>query len=182
MPVVRGQFRLSETAQTPKPQNDMKYATPGSVSHGTLRPEDLLQTFAEEIKHQLNRNADLPLSFRQRLCDLADTALDCWLGDGETLDPEKAELIDDLLNASLPDALQEFAPPHFYFGAHPGDGADFGFWLNECALQDFDGLKVNDTSEVPNDYVGEVLHVNDHGNMTLYASEIGKLREIWAVV
>ncbi|MGH8674178.1 MAG: hypothetical protein ACREVG_07705, partial [Burkholderiales bacterium] len=46
--------------------------------------------------------------------------------------------------------------------AFSGDGADFGYWLQD--MTDFDGLRVNDTSEVPSDYSGEVLHVNDHGN------------------
>jgi len=35
---------------------------------------------------------------------------------------------------------------------------------------------------VPADYCGEVLHVNDHGNATLYAAERGQLSEVWSVV
>lgn len=49
-------------------------------------------------------------------------------------------------------------------------------------VDDFDGLRVSDLSEVPDDYTGEVLHVNDHGNMTLYACTDGECSEVWSVV
>ena len=83
---------------------------------------------------------------------------------------------------ALFDALEAYCLPYFYFGAHPGDGADYGYWLSDEWEQGFDGLKVSDTSEVPRDYTGEVLLVNDHGNMTLYACTRGRLREVWAIV
>jgi hypothetical protein len=83
---------------------------------------------------------------------------------------------------SLIDALNEYAPAHFFFGTHPGDGSDFGYWLSDGFADDFDGLKVSDTSEVPRGYSGEVLLVNDHGNMTLYAYSRGRGREVWAIV
>lgn len=89
------------------------------------------------------------------------------------------------LNETLFDALQEFAAPYFYFGAHPGDGCDYGFWLVEDVAQqveDNGGLNVSDTSDVPADYSGEVLHVNDHGNPTLYHADKGHLTEIWSLV
>jgi hypothetical protein len=90
---------------------------------------------------------------------------------------DASEVLSDLFNA-----LNEFAPAYGYFGAHPGDGADYGFWLHEDWEQDFDGLKVDDTSEVPSDYSGEVLHVSDHGNPTLYVANAGVLTEVWALV
>ena len=70
---------------------------------------------------------------------------------------------------SLFDALGEYAPEGFYFGAHPGDGCDYGYWLSEEFTAEFDGLKVQDLSEVPTGYAGEVLVVNDHGNTSLYS-------------
>ncbi len=32
------------------------------------------------------------------------------------------------VNEKIWDVMQELAPEGCYFGAHPGDGADFGYW------------------------------------------------------
>ena len=95
-----------------------------------------------------------------------------WRSEDASFDLE--ELFDILGNHSL---------PYFSFGSHPGDGAAYGWWLDESFPDDcFDGLKVSDTSEVPRGYTGEVLHVNDHGNCTLYTANRGRLHMVWAVV
>lgn len=93
---------------------------------------------------------------------------------------------DDLLD-SLIQHLNEYAPAYCYFGAHEGDGSDFGFWVDHFAIEeDIESgelLSVSDLSEIPANHVGDVLLVNDHGNMSLHF--IGKddvLRERWAVV
>lgn len=83
---------------------------------------------------------------------------------------------------ALFDALDHYALPGFYFGAHPGDGSDYGYWLSESFVEDFDELKVADLSEVPKGYRGSLLHVNDHGNVSLYTASRGRLREVWAIV
>lgn len=81
---------------------------------------------------------------------------------------------------------QGYAPDYCYFGAHPGNGSDFGFWLCEDWQQmarDDGVLFVNDMSEVPDSYRGMACHVNDHGNATLYnITPNGKPHEIWGVV
>lgn len=153
----------------------MKYASFGTVSSGTMRTEDLLGSLSAELDYQIKRQ---PRSFKRRelrkLINEADRVR-LWV-----IDPndEGSAIVEELF-----DALEQFAPPYAYFGAHPGDGADYGYWLVEDIQECFDGLTVDDTSEVPADYKGEVLHVNDHGNMTLYmANGRGKLTEIWGLV
>lgn len=142
----------------------------GSVSHGTMRPEDLVPTFLDTLK-ELS-----PRRYFQLKKDNPEVWE--WLDDTSKANEE----IDYFLNEVLFDALNLFAPPYFYFGAHPGDGSDYGFWLSENAIEEFEGLKVNDLSEIPKGYIGEVLLINDHGNTSLYWQGKRKLKDIWSVV
>lgn len=49
----------------------------------------------------------------------------------------------------------------------------------EQSAGEFDGKFVNDLSEVEKGYKGLVLHVNDHGNVTLYkAFKNGSFHEL----
>lgn len=50
--------------------------------------------------------------------------------------------------------------------------------IDAQARGEFDGLAVSDLSEVPTGFRGMVLHVNDHGNATLYVKTARKFREI----
>jgi len=91
----------------------------GTVSHGTLRSEDLIATF-------------LPI-----LCNL-DRNTANQVGDGEhdeaIIETVPYPLPDELLEPAselalwLIEKLDAAAPEGFYFGAHEGDGSDFGFW------------------------------------------------------
>jgi hypothetical protein len=145
-------------------------ATFGTVSHGTLRTEDLIDTFAWEIRRM---RGSLPPDMERDVKDCqARFATQCGLDDGFC-----EEVLDQMF-----DLMDTFAPPHAWFGASEGDGSDFGYWLSDDALQDSDALKVSDTSEVPKDYLGEVLHTNDHGNLTLYRATSRGMREIWSIV
>jgi hypothetical protein len=132
----------------------------GTVISRTLRAEDLIPAFAAELRAL--RGA-LPLDIHKRVRSFAG-------GDS-------GGLVHDLI-----DALNEYAPAYGYFGAHEGDESDFGFWLDISWPDHFEGLRVSDTSEVPDDYNGEVMHVNDHGNISLYVAHGGRLREVWSVV
>lgn len=158
----------------------LKTPTPiiGSISSGTMREEDLIPCFLDCLEHF---SPDQAAAIREEHAD--DLAK---LG-SDDCDDDTMESLSYLLNETLCDALQQYAPPYFCFGSHPGDGADYGFWLSENFRQDFEddgGLVVNDLSELPEDYEGsaEVLVVNDHGNMTLYAVDGDKLNEIWSLV
>lgn len=142
-----------------------QYGSVGTVSEATMRPEDLIPAFCEELRTLGHRSTKLSQIERD------SNKRGYYETDNADYDLE-----------SLFDMLNEHALPYMYFGSHPGNGSDYGFWVSEGIEYDFDGLKVDDTSEVPTDYSGEVLHVNDHGNMTLYACKRGKLSEIWAIV
>ena len=112
----------------------MKTAQLGTVSHGTLRPEDLLSTFASALEGLAFANGDtlsLPENFRKRdrYARLIGEAQDAFASDGETLTEEGKDVASDLIS-DLCDALQDFAPTGARFGAHEGDDSDFGFWFN----------------------------------------------------
>lgn len=156
----------------------MRYASFGSISSGTMRTEDLLEAFTSELEYQVQQNAeawchDDGRAERDRYLALVKEA-----SEADPEDEGAVEIVSDLV-----DALTEFAPPYAYFGSNEGDGADYGYWLSSDAIEfSFDGLKVSDTSEVPADYSGEVLHTNDHGNLTLYVATDGELKEVCGLV
>jgi hypothetical protein len=119
----------------------------GSISSGTMRPEDLLPCLMSELESMrpLQRAHRTLLQDMRKRMDAAELL---GLNYFEVVNGEQvAEDIEELETA-----LQEYCLPYFYFGAHSGDGADFGYWLSEGFEEDFDGLKVNDTSEIPTGY------------------------------
>ena len=156
-------------------------ATIGSISSGTLRDQDLLEAFAGELARLEPTFGGQPSG---PSTELIYEALELFelLDDDDLIGKPRgeAEMRASEIIAELSDALDEYAPPYCYFGSTEGDGAEFGFWpaiegLEEDARHQDGVLKVNDTSEVPS----YVMHVNDHGNVTLYWVE---LIEEWAAV
>lgn len=152
----------------------------GSISSGTLLSKDLVPCFADELESILKQ---IKLAKRNdnhvKLLAECKAIDDCPLPVDWNSD-EASEIVNELFVA-----LTEYAPAYGYFGAHPGDGAVYGYWLSEGFPDDgFDGLKVDDLDEVPDHYAGEVLHINDHGNMTLYTKVKDKreVSEVWAIV
>lgn len=140
----------------------------GSISSGTMREEDLVPCFLSALE------------------DVDPDRANVIAAEYHLEDDEQTE--DDLCYAceALFDALDEHCPDYCYFGAHEGDGSDYGVWISWDSLNDDcrygEVLKVDDLSDVPDGHSGHVLHVNDHGNATLYMADNGRLTEIWAVV
>ena len=142
----------------------------GTISHGTMRPEDLIPDFVSEL---------------ERLAG-ADSAYAELIRDANAIEDFDSDGAADILD-SLFDALNDFAPPYAYFGAHPGDGSDYGFWLSEDFQQmvrDNGGIEIEAGDEIPAEYAGEVLAITDHGNATLYYVEKPGAEpiEVWSVV
>lgn len=96
-----------------------KLAAPGSVSSGTMRPEDLVNRFLNVLAQHGNAFVG---GRRHTHSDAIQGLRKHRAVDDEAV----AELLEDLF-----DAMNEIAPAGHYFGAHPGDGADFGFWPEE---------------------------------------------------
>lgn len=170
-------------------KTQIKPANFGSVSHGTLRTNDLLSAFIDEMQWQMQRNSSyfsLPENFHERDClhSLIGEAQDCFAENGEDIDADKEETAAELVN-DFCDRFSDFFCKRFaYFGTHCGDGSDFGFWPDIDAARDFCGFVSTKESEYPaNDFVGEWLHINERGNCTLYVrDESGKDSELWSVV
>ncbi len=170
----------------------LQLATVGSISHATLRSIDLLNAFAHELEWQIRRNGEYfsrPENFgeRDRLNAIVESAWECFDESGDNLDVAKEESgeVDEMVNETLPDALQTFCLPYFYFGSHPGDGADFGFWpidMDEVKEQvEFSSSKEQEYPD--DDFRGEWLHINERGNCTLYVREDADTdKEVWALV
>ena len=96
-------------------------AQPGTVSHGTMRTEDLIPSFLSVAEsHRLSR-ADRArvrkIQATMKEHEERDTFESYWTSEEAEYDLE-----------ALFDILETIAPARHYFGAHPGDGADYGFW------------------------------------------------------
>ena len=130
--------------------------TIGTLIHGTLRDEDLQEAFIGEI-------ARLSDDMHPKLTEVGAMDTD----DNYT----ESDLTNDLM-----DILQEYAPAHMYFGAHEGDGADFGWWAEDIELAGCEIVKLDDENVIDVDCQVHV-NVNDHGNVT-----VSELRgaEIWS--
>lgn len=138
-----------------------------------MRPEDLIPAFVstlEDMRLTKDERKDLNRIKRAMHADGYYDTEDC----------------DYDLNENLFNMLNNHAAPYFYFGSHPGDGADYGFWLTDDlnqSVKDNGGLVVSSIPEASEVAKGtEVLVVNDHGNASLYYRAGNRLVEVWSVV
>lgn len=99
----------------------------GSISHGTMRAEDLIPAFTSVLKDldpKLEEKIGREYRRVYKALDHPENRSE-W---GSVYLP--AALDDDAgwLMESLFDALNDCAPSGYSFGAHEGDGSDYGFW------------------------------------------------------
>ena len=150
----------------------------GTVSHATMRPQDLIPAFIakiEELKEHIPGDLEcgthleytnLPNYDQLAVIDDDD---EYWESDAASYDLE-----------SLFETLNELAPKFVYFGTHPGDGADFGFWPDMNSLNE--NLRP-DTAEGNGEYFlwedEVIVQVSDHGNVTVMDLD---RKEIWSTV
>lgn len=96
-----------------------------SLSEGSLRTQDLVVNFLAFIQ------AESPTLYTKVVCQAPDGFILWWLGADECEPDWDSEEMSLYLNETLFDALDKLAPEGTSFGAHPGDGSDFGFWAIE---------------------------------------------------
>ena len=91
----------------------------GTVISGTMRAEDLIPAFCSELSI---RNAAFGAGDSEfiRAIEARAEVEGYYESDATGWDLEE-----------LFDLLNECAPDGHYFGAHPGDGADYGYWAVE---------------------------------------------------
>ena len=92
-----------------------------SLIHGTFRPQDLIPAFLDAVRdycsaeyEQLMVNPFPPIP--AYVMDEGDES-EWWISDSAN----------DLL-VVLYQLLEDVAPEGCYFGSHPGNDSDFGFW------------------------------------------------------
>ncbi len=145
----------------------------GSVSSGTMRPEDLIPSFTWEMEHAL-KTLRIGRKDRKRYVALVNEANAIEDFDESDVDG----VLDDLF-----DALDELAPPYCTFGANESDGACYGFW--PCINDGNDELtRLVAGDEITRDHWGEdVLIVNERGNMECGHVDLrGRFHEFWSCV
>ena len=136
----------------------MSKAEIGSISIGTLKTAVLLQAFADCLQDLSGDATTLPEEVGRFLAQ----------PEVYQTDAEADELLDALFYE-----LDTLAPEYCYFGAHPVNNTNFGFWISDDALQ----MAVTDGEIISLDDLPSFLyHVSDHGNPTLYRI---KLEEVW---
>lgn len=164
----------------------------GSISSGTLRPEDLIPSFlweAERLRltreeratvREIRKRFDaLPSGNRWNGHD--EPAID-WTDDQHDIAADDLERLQDLLSNHVPD--------YCTFGAHEGDGADFGVWptldFHDRASMEAEGIHVSGDTPTNSEHgargASHWLYVNDHGNCTLYRRAGRTWKEVWSIV
>lgn len=96
----------------------------GTISHGTMRPQDLIPSFLDALE------AIAPDAYAQMMVSSFGPVPAYVYDEGDDSEWWDSDDAGYLLE-SLFDALDENSPEGFYFGAHPGDGSDYGFWQVE---------------------------------------------------
>jgi len=149
----------------------------GTISHGTLRTQDLLPAFLETLTA---RGGEIPkdLECGTHIEYLNWPSLDTTACDDDDKFWDSEDAMWDM--EALTDALQTLCPPFVYFGTLEGDGSDFGFWPDRDSIEEI--MPLDRTVGEGDDEItidGVIVQVSDHGNVTVMDLERNVL---WSVV
>ncbi len=136
----------------------------GSISTGTLRTEDLLPAYLFALEGLSQAKGT---GFNQELIEIGFAYSQCGVGFGPIsewpIDEDEAVEIMERIATTI----QELCPPFVYFGAHPGDGADFGFWPDWDALKSHINLREGESLPDDVEIDGVIIHALDDNHITI---------------
>jgi hypothetical protein len=176
-----------------------KFLPIGSISHGTMRNEDLVPAFLDTLETVDKKHArSIKREYSKALRKLAGVNV------RDYSEEQYSEDLTYLVNEDLFNALSNHTPDYFYFGSHEGDGSDYGVWISQESIRDdiHDGIlfEISDLSQLDSllhessILPKNVILTNDHGNMSLYSillkvedtgndwKLIMECNEVWSVV
>lgn len=154
----------------------------GTISEGTLRPEDLIPAYLSALDGLRLTKAERATVREIRRKELGDgtPTNDSQMGDSDELGYDVDELTQ---------ILESHVPDYCYFGTTEGDGACFGVWVDHDSVasevQSYGHRGLYSTQEEvlqAHPDSSHVMEVNDHGNATLYRRAGNRWIEVWSVV
>lgn len=92
-----------------------------SVSWGTMLDADLIEAFLPYI--------ELYLPERTEVIKEGNTWLDRLNDPDDVMFWSELADLSSYVNETLFDLMDSLAPDGMYFGAHPGDGSEYGWWI-----------------------------------------------------
>ena len=138
----------------------------GTISHGTMRPEDLIPEFVYHLNTlHLSKNERLELNRIQR-----------DMNHQKYFESEDSEMD---LNETLWEMMNNHCPRMCYFASRESDGSDYGVWP---IVDDEDQIRLNDPSELATCGDNTAYVVNDHGNVSYYVKHGSRWICEWSVV
>lgn len=158
----------------------------GTISEGTLRPEDLIPAYLSALEGlRLTKAERATVRLAQRECKRYASPVSN--NSVYSLEFDDLDLVGDLTAI-----LESHVPDYAYFGTLEGDGACFGVWANiELLEEDARDATVIKTdgpptrvSALPSGLRARThwMSVSDHGNVTLYRRAGNRWIEVWSVV
>lgn len=152
----------------------------GTISHGTMRPEDLIPAFIaalDSLHLEAGQRATLRACRNEWRSALSLTRRKPGRWEGMYYD-----MIDNLME-ELWIMMGDHCPCYCNFGSHEDDGSDYGVWIDHDAMEeDRRTGDLPETRYVVPGYSGPAVSVSDHGNITLYEYTRGRARVVWSIV
>lgn len=141
--------------------------TIGSIISGTHKIDELLEAYIDTA-----HNLELTRDERKQVDKIAKSFA------------KKFYSVDDLDDLTL--ILESHCPVYTYFGAHEGDGADYGVWVShdtiEADVRDGFAGKGPDKPNASAAPYNHFIQINDHGNVTVWRKAHTRWVEVWSVV